>query len=368
VFIFFGVSGRTKFQIIMKKFLFFMLAAALFCGCDKDDVPCPVTEISIPESSTENPVQPGSSVTIKGKGFTDASEIWLRGTDRAAEVCVEITDVSTVSLTFTAPEVSGEQTVVLKQDGGEWNLGKLYFVELDGILPKKLIKTTLTFKEDIEYTETYTYDYDESGRLSKIDMGEDGGVAEIEYTANEITLRYNDEYEKWQNVFSLKNGHAATFVEENLGDSDICETELFYGDNDYLSGYVCTWTEEGEKNTVEGTLTIGEGGYLKTYSAKETKDIEWDIEFTPNKEVRNNLNLDLMGCIHFIDQFEPAIEYAYLLGIGGKRTTYLPQQLTVTEDNFKYIIKYDYKFNGDYLSEIRMNNDEEQLTMKLYYE
>ncbi len=370
-----------------------MLAAALFCGCDKDDVPCPVTEISVPASSAENPVQPGSSVTIKGKGFTDTSEIWLRGTDHAAEVHVEITDISTASLTFTAPEVSGEQNVILKQDGGEWSLGKLYFVELDGILPKKLVKIVATSRWDEDtYTETCTtkYTYDEKGRLSKIDMVDEDhsvyeieythSVYEIEYTANEITMRINGEHEKWHNVFSLKNGRAATCVEVETEADYKHETEYSYGSNSYLSGFVCKKTDEESSDSYKGTLTFGEGGYLKTYDVKQVNFeaenyIPYSIEFTPNKNVRNNLNLDLMGCSDFMEEIEEeAIVYAYLLGIGGKRTTYLPQQLTLIEGdevgNSKYIIKYDYKFNGDYLSEILMDVSEDgyYLTMKLYYE
>lgn len=352
-----------------------MLAAALFCGCDKDDAPCPVAEVNIPASSAENPVQPGSAVTIQGKGFTAASEIWLRGKSRAAEVRAEITTVSATSLTFTAPEVSGKQNVVLKQDGGEWSLGKLYFPEAPdegdeiAILPKKIVKVVWTL-EDEGYTETSTtkYVYDEKGRLSKIDMGEND-VLEIEYAANEITVRQNDEYETWQAVFDLKNGRAVKCVEEDeeSGYSYTCKTEFSYGSNGYLSGYVYTSTEGKETYTGKGTLTIGEGGYLKTFSEDCT------IEFVPNKKVRNNLNLDLMGNSDFMEIIDNrVIRNAYLLGIGGKRTTYLPQQVTVTgvdeEGKYSYTDKYDYTFDGDYLSEIRRNDDGCYFTIKLYYE
>lgn len=90
----------------MRKFLFFVMAAVLFCGCDKeeggDNLPCPVTEVSVPASSEENPVSPGSSVTIQGQGFTANSEIWLRAITRAADVQAEVTDVTATTVTFTA--------------------------------------------------------------------------------------------------------------------------------------------------------------------------------------------------------------------------------------------------------------------------
>ena len=114
--------------------MFFVMAAVLFCGCDKeeggDNLPCPVTEVSVPASSEENPVSPGSSVTIQGQGFTANSEIWLRAITRAADVQAEVTDVTATTVTFTAPDVSGEQNILLKQDGGEWILGVLHFPEV----------------------------------------------------------------------------------------------------------------------------------------------------------------------------------------------------------------------------------------------
>ena len=58
---------------MMKKILYFFMAAVLLRKKEKEEnggePVCPVTEISMPASSTENPVMPGSSVTIQGKGF-----------------------------------------------------------------------------------------------------------------------------------------------------------------------------------------------------------------------------------------------------------------------------------------------------------
>jgi len=241
-------------------------------------------------------------------------------------------------------------------------LGKLYFPEAPdegdeiAILPKKLVKVEMTI-EDEEYTETSTteYTYDEKGRLSKIDMGKGNGVYEIEYAVNEIIMRdrsYGD-----CTTFRLENGRATTCVEEESNYK--CETKFSYGSNGYLSGYVYTSTEGKETYTGKGTLTIGEDGYLKTFSASCA------IEFIPNKKVRNNLNLDLMGNSDFMGTIDnQAIRDAYLLCIGGKRTTYLPQQVTVKVHDSSPI-KYEYKFDGDYLSEIRRMDG---ITIKLYYE
>lgn len=270
-----------------------MLAAALFCGCDKDDVP--------------------------GTGEDDVPGI-------------------------------GEEIVTL---------------------PKKLVKVERTVKDEEEgYTETSTteYVYDESGRLSKIDMG-DGEFLSISYTENEVALqrKYKGQDDDWQAVFHLKNGRAVKCVEEEPNYK--CETEYSYGSNGYLNGFVCKETDPEGSDSYKGTLTFGEGGYLKTFDINGN----YSHDFVPNKKVRNNLNLDLIGCDDLIvDIYEQAIEYAYLLGIGGKRSTYLPEKFTATGNDeggkYSYTVKYDYTFNGDYLSEIRMNGNGLYLTLKLYYE
>ena len=133
MFVFFGVSGRIKLYY-EKVFVFVM--AAVFCGCDRKRE----ARISVPRNwkwrayphrrDRKSPASPGSSVTIQGQGFTANSEIWLRAITRAADVQAEVTDVTATTVTFTAPDVSGEQNILLKQDGGEWILGVLHFPEV----------------------------------------------------------------------------------------------------------------------------------------------------------------------------------------------------------------------------------------------
>ena len=144
----------------MKKILYFFMAAALLCGCEKEenggDPICPVTEISMPASSTENPVVPGSSVTIHGKGFTSGSEIWFRSMTKSTDVQATVTGVTASAITFTAPEVYGSQSVLLKQDGNEWTLGTLVFANQSTdpedptdpeYLPRKISQVKVIFAE-----------------------------------------------------------------------------------------------------------------------------------------------------------------------------------------------------------------------------
>ena len=210
------------------------MAAVLFCGCDKeeggDNLPCPVTEVSVPASSEENPVSPGSSVTIQGQGFTANSEIWLRAITRAADVQAEVTDVTATTVTFTAPDVSGEQNILLKQDGGEWILGVLHFPEVPNtpggdeeepaILPTRISHVRVTWEEDMTFVLRYTYDAE--GRIVTItetdqqynfegapDESFEDEVTTIEYAPDRIVVT---EPEGAQSIYALADGRTTAIT------------------------------------------------------------------------------------------------------------------------------------------------------------
>lgn len=116
----------------MRKLLLLAGAILAFASCSKNDDPLtaelPIKGLELPD--VETPVKAGEPVTIKGEGFTKQSEIWLRAVTRAAAegIKTEIVEVASTYIKFVAPDsVSGEQTVVLKQDGKEHNLGTLTF-------------------------------------------------------------------------------------------------------------------------------------------------------------------------------------------------------------------------------------------------
>lgn len=376
---------------MMKKVLYFFMAAGLLCGCEKvengngdGDSVCPVTEVSMPASSTENPVIPGSSVTIQGRGFTSGSEIWFRSMTKSADVQATVTDVTATAITFTAPDVYGTQSVLLRQDGNEWTLGTLVFEDEsanpgdDGrleILPKKIVKSIFT---DEEYEYISLYSYDTEGRLTKIETqsGAYSDVLEIAYTQDKVTTQYKEPDSDFQSsaTFSLANGRATHCLEGEPGTQ--WETDYTYDNDGYMIGIRFSVEEEFGTDTYDGTLTIGPEGALEHYAVTE-KEIEYggnygpySIAFTPNKSVLNNLNLDLLGSGDFLEEIdEQALSYAYLLNIGGTRTKYLPQEITLTDvEGSSYTVKYDYEFDGEYLSEIRIASDNGIYAMNLYYE
>lgn len=360
----------------MKKLLFFVLAAGLLFGCKKDDsTPCPVSGATLPTSSAENPISAGSAVTIQGRGFTASSEIWLRGvaTKADGDVQATVTGVTETAITFTAPSVSGEQSVILRQNGGEWPLGKMYFAAASDILPKKIVKVISTYEEpDFEAkTTTKEFSYDESGRLVRIkqvygDGNED--ISTIEYAQGQITIKETD----MTTVLHLSNGRIVNSVEE-VSDYRY-ETEFSYGDNGSLAGYVGKAADGSSTDT--GTVTVDGTGFLEKISGRyknENTNGTYTFDFVPNTTVRNNLNLDLMYIGDVLaDTDELAAIYGYLLGVCGKRTTYLPQQYTSTwideEGTDTWTNKYDYVFDGEYISKIRMSSENVTETYELFYE
>ena len=134
-------------------FLFGAILALCFTSCSKDDdnnvtPDAPIAGVELPESDPTNPTAAGSPVTIKGKGFTKASEIWFRVAARStSDVKATVTAFTQTSITFTAPDVEGSQSIVLKQDGKEQVLGEMF-------LAKELADAKLySFRS--EYDENY---------------------------------------------------------------------------------------------------------------------------------------------------------------------------------------------------------------------
>lgn len=246
----------------------------------------------------------------------------------------------------------------------------------DTTLPKKIVKVIRTYEEPDHEAETTTeeFSYDESGRLIRIKFADNVNeeISTIEYAQDQITIKETD----MTTVLHLSNGRMVNSVEEGSDSDYRCETELSYGENGYLTGYVGKSTEG---TTGTGTLTTDETGFLTKISGRyEYEDSEEDngtisIDFIPNTSVRNNLNLDLMYIDEIADFDEIAIFDGHLLGVCGKRTTYLPQQYTSTwideEGTDSLTVKYDYVFDGEYISKIVIDYGEgEKDTLELFYE
>lgn len=382
---------------IMKKILFFVMAAALFGGCKKEDdvveTPCPVAGVEMPASSADNPIRPGAEITLQGNGFTQSSEIWLRGSAETKaggqDVKANVTAVTASFITFEAPEVYGSQSVVLKQDGGEWNLGVLTFaaqseepeppVEGD-ILPDKVSVVKVKYNDGKgDYVTEYAFDYDEQDRVVKLVKKEfetDILTTVYTYSDNRITAEANGgeyiQYQKWS--YTLADGRVTKYEVETVGgkmggtikDAIV----LTYDENGYITAAAGTEVSETDRNPstaeIEEKLVFTDGTLTKYTTTEvvnydDSKDrYSLDVDFVPGP--LNNLNIDIMA-IDWIGEYLYATP-AYLLNMGGERSLQLPESIHVSyidgntgSKDDEFTNEFDYEMNGEYISVIKISRD-----------
>lgn len=316
------------------------------------------------------------------------------------EVKTTVTSVTASSITFTAPEnVSGAQTVVLKQNGGAWELGTLTFAaEPAGpeeptdpitpeLLPNKVSNIRVTFKDESkgDYVTEYAFAYDEQGRIAKLVTTES---TEYEEDADDVlttTYTYSDNsilaegsgigyIRSKTEKYTLTDGRVSEYTIETVGSgkyNDVTATTRIsvrpaYDDNGYMTGIEGTETcdEDGDvwTSVANESLTFIDGT-LQKYSVEWNEEDEaengmTEIEFTAGTTL-NNLNIDLMG----IDWLEEDAYFApaYLLNIGGKRSLRLPNHVhTIYDDGAKaddFTNEIQYEMNGDYISVMRIYRD-----------
>lgn len=120
----------------MKHILFTTLTAVavLLSSCSKDNgggepnPTFPIQGLEMPASSAEHPIMAGTTVNLKGIGFTASDEIWLGNATKATDaIKVEGVVATSTGLSFTAPAINGESSITLKQAGKDYLLGKIYF-------------------------------------------------------------------------------------------------------------------------------------------------------------------------------------------------------------------------------------------------
>lgn len=153
----------------MKQLLSILLFLLCTTACSKDDEnnspELPITGLELP--SADESIEAGQTVTIKGKGFTAASEIWFRSTVTRAigssEIKAEIANVTDAWISFLAPATAGKYGIILKQDGNSFDLGTLSFSE-----PKEPKATHIFTLVDIDtngregVSEFYEYNLDDT--------------------------------------------------------------------------------------------------------------------------------------------------------------------------------------------------------------
>lgn len=356
------------------------------CSDDDNNDKSPIKGLEIPQSTT--PVKPGESLTIKGEGFTQSSEIWFRAIATRAEnredVKAPVTEVNANGITFIAPEVYGNQSVLLKENGKEYELGKMTFeeepeeVEEVKILPKRIKE--IKVYEDLDHYTIYRYDYNENGtikEITEIDMnGEEGDHQKFTYSTNKITSTKNDHPEDIS-TYNLENGRlksytwSATYDGENGKETEGETYEVDYNGN-YLSTVKITDLYDSQYNSDENISFIG--GKFMSYDYKYPNDPGYNgyTKFEYGTQL-NNLNIDLFGIIGECF-FDSSLEELYLLSVCGKRSNYVPKKMEYHEEgdddgdgepyNDTEFCTFDYQMDGEYISTITVLNEDKEMDWK----
>lgn len=242
-----------------KKLLFLMLLCIGFVSCSSDDddpqTNNPITNLEIPQSSSDNPIKAGKSVTIKGEGFTQTSEIWFKVITKSTEnqdVKAEVTSVNVSGISFRVPDVSGERSIILKQSGQEYTLGKMYFDDSsETIVKKRLVKRDFSFNSSDD--EIFEYSYNEGKLAVLLEKMSDGDI-----------YQYNFVYDN--------DGRLASVHETNYNTKKKVSDKVFeYKDALTILAHETYYDDEDDNETV--TLTLNEKGFLAKKKSPST-DIE----------------------------------------------------------------------------------------------
>ena len=363
-------------------FLFTMLALSVACSDDDDkDNELPIKGLEIPKF--ENPVKPGESITIKGEGFTKASEIWFRRIiSKVAgdeDVKAVVTEVNSTGITFTAPEVYGNQSVLLKENGKEYELGKMTFEEQPEesgdveILPKKIVKIIESWEDEDALNgigkNIYEFSYDDKGRIASLKVTEDGEEEPwrsiYTYSFNQLVIEEIGGDNQTE-TYTLENGKATHYKKTYPAPlSEFDEFDFKY-EGDYLSQM--KGVSESEYPITENFVFTG--GKLIQHKWIDDELNNATLNFTYGQQL-NNLNLDLFGIMVLSDGVY--IEDLFLHGITGKRSMYLPKTITVSgidddEGEYKYPVSFEYEVKDNYITKIIIEEDGEKCEYEIYYE
>ncbi len=363
-------------------FLFTMLALFVACSDDDKDNELPIVGLEIPKF--DNPVKPGESITIKGEGFTKASEIWFRTivtrAENTGDVKAIVTDVNSTGITFTAPEVYGNQSVLLKENGKEYELGKMTFEEQleEGgdveILPKRVKK--VVYYEDGEVSETYEYTYNSENKITSVKITDYDEIPEnitCIYASDKITMKITEGEDEEEFIFNLKNDRVSSskWTYTDMGES-YADNFVYTYSGQYLSKV--EGSEETPDEKMSETFSFEHGNLVKyTYSSLGYNYTDTQ-EFTYGSQL-NNLNIDLFAFVAYNFESE-SVDKPFQLGIAGKRSKYLPSSMkwtTEDEEDGKEISehKFSYKMNGDYIIEMTITEktgEESTDKIQIFYE
>lgn len=317
----------------MKKIWLVMLlisSVCVFTACSDDDDDKggnngnnPITEFYLSDE-----IETGEPTTVLGKGFTSDAKIFVEnaaGDRREVENLV----ANTKGITFTLPSdlPTGEYSLILKQNGGEWKLDSFKAIQMKEVSQVKKITYALWTEgnEEGKFEAPYDLTYDEYGKLKSFSLtgeiqGEDGGM--VPYTMSYDLTYTADGIEVGGSAINNEDSFPITYV---LKDGKVVSSKT----KNYESNF-----ETGEGTIVDAEYTWNyDGDYLKSLTGSTTINynfvdgnlmgIDYN-EFAYGKEV-NNSGIDIVSCILFFNnEMTPDQFLATLAGVGGKISTNLP--------------------------------------------
>lgn len=323
-----------------------MISATFFTSCGDDgtnESPNPISELVFPKSDADNPIPAGQLVQIGGKDFADDCDIWLQGTGDS-EVETEIT-VSAEGISFIAPNISGEYTVVLEQGGEVYTLGSLFFAEKrpSVFTGKRVTKISAPYgSNDYE-----TYSYGQGNLIKFSDDTEDGGrrVFNLTYEGNQVNILASyEEYGTEEYLYTLNaEGYAVSAVITAVDDSEeYVMTQSF----EYENGYLVKIVSKDDEVIITVQIKYANGN-VTSYS-KSKKDIGSEKPYSNYEsgiytytEILNKGGL-LPPDEDWLEAGDGYLPIAHYAGILGKPTT----NLVKTNGGSR---SYEYEMKDEYV-------------------
>lgn len=172
----------------------FLFMVACSDDADNSDPNNDIQNIEMPSSGAESPIVSGKLVVIRGNGFSENSEIWFQTSSRSDEKKADVISYSDESISFIAPNMTGNCDVILRQEGKEKTLGQMFLEE-----------------KDVDNMNDYTY----AAGYNVVDFEDNENAFPILYVFD----RQSGDFEKKN---ELPNGEIIKFIlAENNGNQNI---------------------------------------------------------------------------------------------------------------------------------------------------
>lgn len=172
----------------------FLFMTACSDDADNSDPNNDIQNIEMPSSGAESPIVSGKLVVIRGNGFSENSEIWFQTSSRSDEKKADVISYSDESISFIAPNMTGNCDVILRQEGKEKTLGQMFLEE-----------------KDVDNMNDYTY----AAGYNVVDFEDNENAFPILYVFD----RQSGDFEKKN---ELPNGEIIKFIlAENNGNQNI---------------------------------------------------------------------------------------------------------------------------------------------------